>query len=117
MDHPKRLLGGLIAAVLMLSGFIYAGIRVNEDREQRNRAVEEGQAGQIAADLKAMVLKVNQATSDERIASVAMAAVDSKIEDATVLSTRLSGKLAAMEDAQQRASPSRSRRWRNAARA
>ena len=96
------LLGGLIAAVLMLSGFIYAGIRVNEDREQRNRAVASGQAGQIAADLKDAVLKVNQATSDERIASVAMAAVDSKIEDATVRFTRLSGKLAAMEDAQQR---------------
>lgn len=96
------LMGGLIAAVLILSGFIYAGIRVNEEREQRNRAVASGQAGQIAADLKDAVLKVNQATSDERIGTIAMAAVDSKIADATVRFSRLSGKLAAMEDAQQR---------------
>ena len=47
------------------------------------------------------MLKVNQATSDRRIASVAMAAVDSKIEDATVRSSGSQAKLAAMEDAQQ----------------
>lgn len=96
------LLGGLVFAVLVLSGLIYAGIRVNEGRDQRNQAVASGQSGKISADLRDAVMKVNAATADARITTIATAAVESRIAAATDRFTTLSGKIAAMEDDQQR---------------
>jgi septal ring factor EnvC (AmiA/AmiB activator) len=93
------LLGGLVAAVLILLGLIYAGIRVNESREIRNRALAN--SPQVAADLKDAVSRVSERTTDARITSLAAAAAETAIRESTDRIARLSGKLSQLEGAQQ----------------
>jgi hypothetical protein len=94
------LLGGLLAAVLILSGFIYAGIRVNETREQRNRAVASGQSGKLVADLKDAIRLMDERTTDDRIARIAGAVAKEEISTAGERVARLSGNLSQLEGAQ-----------------
>lgn len=87
-------LGGLIAAVLVLSGLIVAGIRVNENREQRNRAVATGTAGKFVADLQDAMRRVDEKTTDSRIAGIAAAVAESSLAQAGVKIARMSAAMA-----------------------
>ena len=87
------LFGLLVVAITVLSGLIYAGIRINENREHRNVAVS-GQAGRLSADLQDALQRVDQKSSDARIAGIATAAAESRLQEASDRIARLSGNLA-----------------------
>jgi len=91
------LLGGLVLAVVILSGLIYAGIRVNEAREQRNRAIAAGTSGKFVTDLQDAMRRVDEKTTDSRIAGIAAAVAESSLAQAGVKIARLSGNLAQLE--------------------
>lgn len=95
------LLGGLVLAVLVLSGLIVAGIRVNEAREQRNRAVATGTAGKFVADLQDAMRRVDEKTTDSRIAGIAAAVAESSLAQAGVKIARMSANLAKLEQDQE----------------
>lgn len=86
------LFGLLVVAITVLSGLIYAGIRINENREHRNVAAS-GQAGRLSADLQDALRKVDQQSSDARIAGIATAAAESRLQEASDRIARLSGSL------------------------
>ncbi|MGE5179472.1 MAG: hypothetical protein ACM3PF_10290 [Bacteroidota bacterium] len=87
------LFGLLVVAITVLSGLIYAGIRINENREHRNVAAS-GQAGRLSADLQDALQRVDQKSSDARIAGIATAAAESRLQEASDRIARLSGNLA-----------------------
>lgn len=93
------LFGLLVVAIAVLSGLIYAGIRVNETREHRNAAAS-GQAGKLSADLQDALRRVDQQSSDARIAGIATAAAESRLQEASDRIARLSGHLARLNQEQ-----------------
>jgi DNA anti-recombination protein RmuC len=93
-------LGGLVVAVVVLSGLIVAGIRVNEAREQRNRAVASGTSGKFVADIQDLMQRVNEKTTDSRIAGIAAAVAESSLAQAGVKIARMSASLAQLSKEQ-----------------
>src|SRR5512132_923869 len=93
-------MGGLVVAVVVLSGLIVAGIRVNEAREQRNRAVATGTSGKFVADIQDLMQRVNEKTTDTRIAGIAAAVAESSLAQAGVKIARMSASLAQLSKEQ-----------------
>jgi DNA anti-recombination protein RmuC len=93
------LLGVVVVAIAVLAGLIYAGIRVNETREHRNAAAS-GQAGKLSADLQDALRRVDQQSSDARIAGIATAAAEGRLQEASGRIARLSGSLARLNQEQ-----------------
>lgn len=94
-------LGGLVVAVVALSGLIVAGIRVNEAREQRNRAVAAGTTGKFVADIQDVMQRVNEKTTDSRIAGIAAAVAESSLAQAGVKIARMSANLTQLSKEQE----------------
>ncbi|HTM01818.1 MAG TPA: hypothetical protein VL503_11935 [Candidatus Omnitrophota bacterium] len=94
-------MGGLVVAVVALSGLIVAGIRVNEAREQRNRAVATGTSGKFVADIQDLMQRVNEKTTDSRIAGIAAAVAESSLAQAGVKIARMSASLAQLSREQE----------------
>lgn len=94
-------MGGLVVAVVVLSGLIVAGIRVNEAREQRNRAVATGTSGKFVADIQDLMQRVNEKTTDTRIAGIAAAVAESSLAQAGVKIARMSANLAQLSKEQE----------------
>ena len=90
-------MGGLVVAVVVLSGLIVAGIRVNEAREQRNRAVAAGTSGKFVADIQDLMQRVNEKTTDTRIAGIAAAVAESSLAQLSKEQEDLTATLAALQ--------------------
>lgn len=87
------LFGLLIVAVAVLSGLIYAGIRVNENREHRNAAMS-GTTSHMSVALTDALRRVDERSSDARIAGIATAVAESRLQEASTRIARLTGSLA-----------------------